>query len=231
MTEIKSLKECEDGLNNAIQALKIAKYRIGQWLHLAKEACKRSERKVKYKDWCNKFEISYSTAIRYRNVFKTCADHPDWVLTFPVSILGKLSAPDCPKDFRQYLFENGRPNISNKDYDHVLDRYKAGLIDLDSPEMEALCRFDSERDKFAERKKVDGSLKAELRNHRASVASMSEAVERSTLSEEGKRTVKESIEKIEEQIDIQLDAYKNQSHKPEFHLPQEQLNSKESSQN
>lgn len=233
MTEKISLIECEVGLKDAIRTLKKAKYRIGQWYHLAKEACKRSELIIKYQDWCEKFgnEIPYSTAMRYRNVFKTCANHPEWVETFSLSILGKLSTPDCPEDFRQYLFENGRPDISNKDYDHVLNLYKAGDIDLHSPEMEALCRFDEKRDEYDERKKVDRNLMVELRNYRASAASMSEAVERSNLSEEGKHTVKESNEIIKEQIDIQLNAYKNQSHEPEFQLPQEQRTSKGSSQN
>jgi hypothetical protein len=223
MTEIKSLIDCEEGLNGAIQALKMAKYKVGQWYHLAKEACRQSEPKVKYKDWCEKFEneIPYSTAMRYRKVYRTCADHPEWVLTFSLSILEKLWAPDCPEDFRQYLFDNGRPDISIDDYNHVLQEYKAGNIDLHSPEMKAICHFDEKRDEFAERKKIDRSLEAELRNHRASAASMSEQVEETTLSEEGKRIVKESNEKIKEQIDIQLDTYKNQSDPPEFHLPKD----------
>ena len=233
MTDKISLVECEAGLKDSIQALKRAKYLIGQWYHLAKKACKQSEPKVKYQDWCEKFEgeISYSTAMRYRNVFKTCANHPRWVLTFSLSILSKLSTPDCPEDFRQYLFENGRHDISNKDYDRVLKEYKAGNIDLDGPEMKALCRFDEKRGEFAERKKVDRSLMVELRNHRASATTMSEAVERSTLSDDGKRTVKESNEIIKEQIDIQLDVYRNQSLKPEFQLPQDNPSPKDSSQN
>ena len=144
MTENKSPYDCEAGLKAAIQALKMAKYRVGQWYDSGKEACKRSEPKVKYQDWCEKFanEIPYSTAMRYRNMFRTCADHPQWVLTFSLSILGKLSVPDCPEDFREHIFENGRPDISIKDYDHVLQLYKDKKIDLDSPEMKALCHFD-----------------------------------------------------------------------------------------
>ena len=234
MTEKKSISECKIELRGAIKGSKLQIYRIGEGVDLSIEAHKRSELKVSHKDWfIENFgnDIGYSTAMKYRKIYKTCVGHSEWVLTFSLSTLQDLCANNCPEDLRQYLFENGNPDIPNKSYKQVIQGVKDGIYDLKSPEVQALCRFDEKRTDFVERKKVDRSLMVEIRNYRASAISMSEKVEKSSLSEGAKRSVKQSSEKNVEQYDFQLDTFKNDRNEPEFHLPQEKPNPKENSRN
>ena len=224
MTDKKSLKECGIGFKNVIQLSKLDIYYTGEWVDLSIKACKQSEPKVSFKEWFNKKfgnEIGYSTAMKYRRIYKTCVGHPDWVLTFSLSTLHDLCAQNCPEDLRKYLFENGNPDCPNTAYKQVIQGIKKGIYDLESPEVQAICRFDEKRAEFVERKKVDRSLIVGFKNVRAIVTSLSEDVEKSSLSEEGKQNVIKDNENITERINIQFDTIKNQSDPPEFHLPKD----------
>lgn len=233
MTEKKSQSECEIGLKGELQASKLMAYRIGEWVDKSIEEHRRSGSKVSHKEWFIKNfgnEIGYSTAMKRRGIFKICFGHPEWVLTFSLTKLEMLCAKDCPEEARKYLFENGRPNAPNEEYKRVIQGIKDGIYDEFSPEVQALCRFDDEREDFVERMKVDNSEKTVRNNILALIESRSEAIENSNLSEDGKLKIKGSNKKIMEELNSQDTIYKTYRNEPEFHLPKKTPKLKRNSQ-
>jgi hypothetical protein len=107
-------------------------FHIGELLTEAKQIVGHGN----FKQWvADTFDFSYETANNCMNVYKACLGHPEIVTTIKASVLYKIAAPGFPTDLREYIFEHGNSRYTNSDIQDLLDRYKAGELDLGSAEV------------------------------------------------------------------------------------------------
>jgi hypothetical protein len=97
-----------------------------------------------FKKWIeDNLDFSYSTANNLMRVYEVCLGRPEIVESFNPSVLYTMAAPGFPKDLRQYLFDNSDSldEIENDKLKDIYTRFKSGDLDLDSPEVKNLVKY------------------------------------------------------------------------------------------
>jgi hypothetical protein len=124
-------------------------YEIGRLLTKAKSLVGHGNFKQWVKD--NFEEISYQTARNFMNVYRYCLGRPELVESIKASVLYMIATDKFPQDLREYLFENADDldQISNKRLKKLYEKFKRGEMDLKSPEIKALRKFNRKEPQYA----------------------------------------------------------------------------------
>lgn len=136
----------EDELKIRIRTVKRETYEIGRLLTDAKKIVGHGN----FQNWVKeKFGFSPQTANNFMNVYKVCIGRQWLAETFPPSILYTIAAPACPKELCEYLLKDGDPDLlKNKEIKRIIKRFVNKEIGLDSPEIKAFSKYDSDMDDY-----------------------------------------------------------------------------------
>jgi len=232
-------QEFADDRNNVQQLPLIAKeiklraisikrnmFEIGKLLTQAKKLTDHG----KFKKWVRKnCDFSYPTANNLMKVYACCLKKPQLVTTIQTSILYQVASKKFPQDLRKYLFKHGDylEKISNKQIKNILKQYKAGEINLKSPEIKGLLKYNKNKKKYANyQKRIEQNIKL-LEKLKNTVAGIAEKIgwpiasnEKLTeLTSEQKKMIEDSIKDIVKVIEEARPEYKvNENMKPELEV-------------
>jgi len=136
----KELSGIAEDIKTRNESVKGEMFEIGRLLCKAKDMLPKGD----FKPWVkSNFDFSYQTANNFMNVYRYCLRDKSIVSSVSSSVLYLIASKKFPSDLREYLFENADylKGISNKDMRKVYKKFKAGKIDLESPEVKALLKF------------------------------------------------------------------------------------------
>ena len=125
-------------------------FEIGRLLCDAKKILPHGE----FDAWVSKAtQFSKSSALNFMHVYQTCMGYPEVVSFFQPSDLYTIAAPQFPPEFREKLFvkalaERRLNDIGRKQLLEIVERWKQGEVNIDSPEVQELLQIEKDRDYF-----------------------------------------------------------------------------------
>jgi hypothetical protein len=123
-------------------------FHIGKLLVMAKEILRHG----KFQDWVEEnCGFGYSSAYNFMNVYVICVSNPKVVDRIRPSVLYMLGRKNFPPLLRDHIFDNLDilDEITNKKIKKVCSKFKEDEIDIESPEVTALFKYDIMRDQYS----------------------------------------------------------------------------------
>lgn len=137
-------------INHRSKILQHQIFEIGRLLTDAKKILPHGQ----FDDWLvAETQFSKSSALNFMRVYQTCIGYPEVVQFFQPSELYTIAAPQFPLKFREKLFAKAlaerRPNdIGRKQLLEIMDKWKRGEVNIDSPEVQELLEIEKDRDYY-----------------------------------------------------------------------------------
>lgn len=101
----------------------------------------------KFKPWVKDLGFRYSTANNYMRLHLVCAGFPEAVENIPLSSLHQITSKKCPEKLSEFLIKNNKKlekkKIPAKNMKRLIQQFKKKEIDLESPEIQSLLKYDA----------------------------------------------------------------------------------------
>lgn len=207
------LDDIEESLTVWVDVEKFAQYEKGRLFSLG-----RIKNSKQFGKWYRKQRFNYQTVYNCISVYEACIE-PEWSLTFEKTITIKV-ASKLSKDIQKDLFECGRPDMKNKDFDRLLDLYKEGKIKRDSPEMQDYLQHKRDKKDHEKRKRVASIHVNSITNFKRTASEIIEFLESGTLPDDDINQATKAKEKIIKLLAKLKPFLENESIEPVFTLPE-----------
>jgi hypothetical protein len=144
------LESAAQEIHHRDKSLKYQIFEIGRVLCSVKKLIPHG----KFLAWVEqKTPYSKSTARNFMRVYKACLGYPEVTQFFKPSELYEICRPSFPQEFRDELFiktykERRANDIGREKLLEILNRWKRGEIQIESPEVQNLLMIEKDRDYF-----------------------------------------------------------------------------------